>query len=399
MEQGRIKPKNQGNVCGHHQYPTIPAFITHMIQLYKDQNECSDEIEEHRIANQRHALFDDGICRRCALYITVNMENVLKNKKISSVNIYRGGIRINALHSYFHSVDEHYGGSNDLSLLIACLQYSQCSKVIFNRSNLWIHYLFQEFHATVSSLNYICKMVAGDNAEYAETQPQDLTAAFRNLSVCLLQIVRNLSDWKREHWALILTSKSMETCRFNVCLDFIKFQLEHGFYLRVQDEYGLSTMYSFLIFICCAVYEMKKKWFKRYNNKRAKYDIIKLQEWCQSLNSLKPLNMGTRNLELSFMYLGKPEFMGNMHDIIQQNMITVAHEKWQDMQCQREQCTQRRCCCKLKKCSSCKVVRYCSRRCQKRAWKAHKSECLKLRLLRQEKSDRMRKVHALFYPQ
>lgn len=398
QEQSRIRPKNRDGVCGHHQYCSIPAFISHMIKLNEIQGRCTDEIEENRIATQRHELFDNGICKMCALYITVNMKNVLKDSMILRVKVYCGGDHIDTMKTYYHDVHEHYSGSNNVSLLIPCMQYPQCNKAIFNQSTLWLQFLFQELGAMVFSLNHVLRLLHEGKQKYIECRPDNIDTAFGNLSLCLFQIVRNLSDWKKEHWALILTAKTVEACRLTVFLEFIRLNLEHGFYLNIKEQKGICLMYCFLVFICCTVRQMKKKWFKRYSDEWIKYDITRLQKWCRKLKQMRPRNEGTRNLELSFVYLEQAPFVDNMYEMIRQCIQNVSHQKWMDMQCQRGGCGHRRSCGTLRICSSCKVVRYCSRRCQKRSWNVHKSECLKLKSLRRERSKWIRGTRPLFYP-
>lgn len=388
MEQARIRHKDMD--CGHHQYPSIPAFISDMIKLADAKRKCTDEKEEDRLQKLKHKLFDDGICKECALYITVNMDRLLTDNKISSVKVSSGGKQVDTIHIRQHDVHEYVIGANNVSLLIPCMQYPQCHKVIFNQSNLWITHLFHEFNATVISLHFICNEVKEGKRD---CNSHLIAAAFSNLAVFLFQMIRNLSDWKRQQWAMVLASKC-ESCHLDQWLDFVGLQLESGCYQKHQ--YGLQTMYCFLVLICCAVKQMNSKWFHKmktsgkYSRILIQFNAEKLRKWCRKLKRMK-----SQNLELSFMYLEHTVFVDNMHKIINQNIRTVAHAKWQDMQCQRRGCGHRRSCCTLRKCSSCKVARYCSRRCQKRSWNAHKSECYRLRSMRRQKSRRLKDIRGV----
>ena len=187
-------------------------------------------------------------------------------------------------------------------------------------------------------------------------------------------------------------------------MDFVELQLKHGFYARYR--FGPETMYSCLIFICCAVHQMKKEWFKKLNNNcgvmgsipMQKYDGERLMKWCHELpdsNDSDPMSMNNQLL-MSFKRLGHPSVAEDMYEKIKKSIRTVRHLKWQDIQCQRGGCDVRRNEGQLKKCKACKVVRYCSRRCQKRAWNVHRAQCQEIMILRREQVKRIRALRPMY---
>lgn len=156
-------------------------------------------------------------------------------------------------------------------------------------------------------------------------------------------------------------------------------------------------MYYLLLLICYAVHEMKSQWFGEYSTTATKYDIDKFKGLCQGLNKenvLSKLNGDHLGLAVAFLFfsLELEPIADEMKDMIDQCLRTSYHIQWLDMRCQDRKCGNGRSSCKLRKCSSCKVVRYCSRRCQKRAWNSHKRQCLKLKSMRRERSQRMRSI-------
>ena len=150
-------------------------------------------------------------------------------------------------------------------------------------------------------------------------------------------------------------------------------------------------MYHLLILICYAAHEMKSKWFDRCSNTVKKYKIEKFRGWCQRLKKENVMKWkeceSARTVAMSFLCLKVEGFADEMCDMTSQCLTRLHDLKWRDMQCQRVECGRQRSSCKLRKCSSCKVVRYCSRRCQKRAWNAHKWQCRKLKYLRRKRSE------------
>mmetsp|Transcript_69702 Transcript_69702/g.85482 ORF Transcript_69702/g.85482 Transcript_69702/m.85482 type:complete len:222 (+) Transcript_69702:3-668(+) len=66
---------------------------------------------------------------------------------------------------------------------------------------------------------------------------------------------------------------------------------------------------------------------------------------------------------------------------------TLSHQRWLDMFCSNQDCRKIRREHTLKKCRQCKMVRYCSRKCQKQDWINHKEICKKLRKMKRNSQD------------
>lgn len=367
-----LERKRIGNMtrdCAHYRFPSISCFIAHIQQLKKGMKEKDgvDPEEHDRLADLKEALFDDGVCQECALYITINMDKLLKrNKQCNTMikNICCGNREVTEstmIEEFSFEVDDCLNGGCNLSMAIPCMQYVQCNKIIMNRRNLWMNHIFVGLNVMIFSIHHACKQHI-DGKGHTEY----LTAtAFSNLAIFLFQIIRNLSSWKRRHWKSLLRGNS------ELIFDFIAFQLEHEFYLL--HERGKFVLFSLLILMSKAVHKM-------HNNFVGALNITKLQEWCQRLmmrNFQKFLDEET--LAVSFMFLNVPWFVGEMNHMINRRLRKVQDLKWKDMQCQRGKCSIRRNNSVLRKCGSCRCVRYCSRRCQKRDWNEHKSQCRKLK--------------------
>ena len=390
-EQSRIR--DMDSKCAHHKFGSSSAFIAHIQQLNRDHRRCIENQNyrgQEQIGNVLHELFNVGFCKKCALFVSVHFRELMKNRRnVLHLSVGKMGTqyKVKTTSSFSWDIEEYLNGAHNMCLLIPCMQYMQCNYFILNQSTLWTANLLNEMYTMIFSLHRASAQIIDGEID-RERHLQLIGHAFRVLAIHLFQIIRNLSSWKQDHWLTLLTSKC-DHYPLEMFMEFVALQLEHELYKQFQ--YGWETMYCMLMLICCAVHQMRMKWFKQYQWKIFrvyKYNVTKLRRWCRKLKKKQWPKLESTLLVLSFAYLDQKLCAENMYLMIREHLMEVRKLKWLDMQCQRGECSARRSSRSLRKCAGCQVVRYCSRKCQKREWKAHKPLCQRLASFQRERSIR-----------
>ena len=115
MERARISDKDR--MCGHHQFKSIQSFLDHVIDLGKRQDAAGSLEEYDRIGLEQEKLLKNGCCKRCALYMSINLKSLSRDSVISTED---GQLQFNYEITHFMA-----GGHHEPFLILPLQYYSE----------------------------------------------------------------------------------------------------------------------------------------------------------------------------------------------------------------------------------------------------------------------------------
>ena len=257
-----------------------------------------------------------------------------------------------------------------------CLQYPSVAKLIFNQS-LLCNALLTAYVMNMRLLNHYCDLSMSTKHKHYYFQPR-----LSSLVVLGLQLLRNIHLWNEYHWSALFNKKN--GLYFEA---FVEYQLLHGFYLHAENSGGSNAMQCILSLIVYGAHYLRNC---RCDTSEPNYNFTKLMQWFGKIKRMS-INEKSQRMKMkqALVCLRNKEYLDRMYYIHQDLAEHVWREKWMDMGCARVGCkVKRKDSDHLYKCKKCRVVRYCSKRCQKIDWKKnhHAMYCGRFRKMRKDRS-------------
>ena len=335
--------------CGHHQFDSIEAFLYYYIAVEERQNgyEC--------VAVEKNRLMGKGCCKRCALYIAINLWSLSRKGVLPPVTDSSQSSNI---------VAQIEDGDRSGRLVLLPLDYLQCSKLMLSHSKMWVQYFGQLMAHTATLCQLFQKVITGEldlREDFAT-----INRLYHNLQIIVWHGVDNLHLLRPRHWVVLLT-RLPGVSHLDVWLQFVGDQMTYGFHHFF--DVGLQCMMDFLVLICYAARQIQSKWYRKVDEEQ-KFSKKRLKRWSKDLRSKweKWPRVFDYRLYLAFGWIAYAPFTKRLNKIIRTLSRELYDKKWNEMQCQNEKCDVRGKYRKLRKCAHCGVVRYCSRGCQKVDW-------------------------------
>eukprot|EP01083_Nonionella_stella_P229622 812539_1 len=374
-EKSRLN--NIHNECAHHKYSSTESFIEVIQYLNNKFKETDAGDENKQLTEEMHDLIGVGCCKKCCLYLISNIYQLTDyQKNVIAQHTYHD--KTHTKQTLYCRVDQIEDLSIAANYFVNCLFYLEFAHFVFNQSNLWSYFLLA-LNGMMSDVDRRCNLFHSQSV----SDCTDLDFGYGPLSVMLFQFVRNIKLLNKRHYESILGIH-------NVCighwLQFIQKQLDYGIWLHPQNkQFSTSSLYCCIVIICYMIQYIKTN---EYNANIHGLDMI--QQWLQRLKSNAHMDIPVVLLIHSCIALGKDESHQSLYDCFNDFAQDVYNMKWNDMRCYNDKCNvQRRELkhYKLYKCKGCRVIRYCSRQCQKHDWNQnkHRFVCRKLRKLRKKK--------------
>lgn len=235
-----------------------------------------------------------------------------------------------------------------------CLHYPSIAKFIFKQTDLW-KIIFASTELFFDKIVNICEKKK--LSKKVDDSWYHLTIAYRALYVTVAELCDCTVFMDQRKWLTLWKSSY-----FDNVLTFMEYQLEHGFYAYCKAG-NTSVMLHFPLIAFGA-------------------DVLKTAQGIA--NRKKSMQLGRCRKILT------DTFFFNLERMCNENRQFVKRrwaERWMNMKCANIGCNVRRkdndC---LHKCKKCKVMRYCSKKCQKIDWKKnnHKRNCRKFRRMRKK---------------
>ena len=337
--------------CGHHQFRSISLFVDHIA------------------AHPEGPWNEFGFCKRCALYMLINLWSITKDGRQPTKFHVKPITHIIGIQQF------QYGGIHE-SFLTFPLKHLQCSKLMFSHSQLWMLYIAQ-LMVHQASLQGIFQQISNEEIDLEE-DGEIIHKSFGSLGMMMIECIRSLSMWRQEHWQIILSP--MDTSRFDIWLNFIFDQ-----WILYGIQSGLSgngVLSRFHLSRCTGI---KEKLDRKIVS--SEYFQQRLNNWCKSvmitLQSTTISHYRHHQLIAAFGSPGNDRFVKRLDKMIRGMSMELHAMKWQEMQCQNAECSVKRKDKELWKCAKCRVVRYCSRKCQKKDHLSHKLDCNRIMQMRQ----------------
>ena len=161
---------------------------------------------------------------------------------------------------------------------------------------------------------------------------------------------------------------------------FVENQLIHGAFL--EFDFGYQCMVCFMVLIRRAVRHIER------NRKSEGMRELerRFRKWSEAVmqHSYRETHPCQSQLMSAFGMIGRKQYVKRLDTIIGEMSQSLHKLKWQEMTCQNERCSVRRKDKELRKYGKCQVVRYCSRKCQKKDHASHKADCIRLVRLKEQ---------------
>ena len=211
-------------------------------------------------------------------------------------------------------------------------------------------------------------------------------------------MIRSIWLFKDKYWEYLFKYHT-GYCYFEHWLQFVEQQLNQ---LQLNDRAILKQIGStemlqcFLILVTVGLQKMKSEWYKKLPIKKY-FRVKKLMKWLDHIKTRfgkEKTHFGVmRNpyygaIVSSFISLKREKDASTFYETVMNLGEQVWNTKWNSVKCQNFACDKKRTDVeKFYKCKKCRVIRYCSKRCQKMDWNRdnHKRYCRKFRKLRRLK--------------
>ena len=235
----------------------------------------------------------------------------------------------------------------------------------------------------------------------------DITPQYQPYFVFLTQLLRNICLFNHNHWANIFRKRDNVTM-FQFWVDFMERQFKHGLFLDFDGGYPFIS--GMVMIMIVAVKNMKSDWCRNW---KQDFGIKQMKKWLNKLKTMYDVQPKVNMAQVQMMMItnigdykmldGHKKFMliktlllllddetaDELYDMIWESGEEVLKLKWNDMRCGYRECHVRRRenGGKLYKCKKCRVIRYCSKHCQKLDWNQndHKKCCKKFNKMRKQR--------------
>eukprot|EP01084_Bolivina_argentea_P025467 47363_1 len=284
----------------------------------------------------RH-LYGDGICQTCALYVFEKLINILNQKiNVLTDNISESSIPFELLSLLNSLVLQHYH---------ICLY-------IFKHTNIWkqIFVIFTELLRVISQLTEINETTYWLFDSFFALGLQIIRHLY------LLETNKNSIDNQRK-WRFIINKYHSLWIKIG-CQCF-----KNSLYTKMDT--GNECMFILIILLLRCYY-----FYKRFGHTSPFIETF-YQHLC-------PYDPNLTILDLNLLYI-KYDYVEGFRKM--QKWFEIAKAaKWNNMKCDNPKCLVTRNLKDLYRCKGCKLVRYCSKHCQKRSWMCHKIICFEIQM-------------------
>ena len=353
-------------LCPHQEYGSIEGLLDHFREYVRsgmiDEETLDDKEVAHGHMNQLLHDFKRRKCQKCALNFTANLPSLLRElgehsrRPLCPVSIPP------LICFYFENVQNYYG----------------VSIFIFHQSNLWLTYL--------SSITDLFNDIDQNLTLHSSLDVAEVEVI--NLQLC--HVARHMHRWKHVHWKCFLKNHFW---RWLSCTGIL---LIWG-HMRSESMGDINSFVLYMFVITVFSFNRIQNG-QRHSSLRIKL-IKSLNSWFKSMRDVISTNPFIANYNLSgqgigviteFLDLQNANHLAYFLKKYRRSNEKIHEEKWGNMRCSNTVCGVTRAECNARrqlrrsfsKCKSCRVARYCSRKCQKADWKTHKKNCIKLTVMR-----------------
>ena len=351
--------------CPHHHCSSSKAYITKLQSLALKINlsvidNTKLEAESEEFLEKTSSL----LCQQCALYVVSNLPRIIAKNKRYSTEFAKQSLGNKSNNGTDRKLLPFYPGIK-IDAFANCLNYREFATVLFRHNHLWMNV----FYTLDRHLAIILTLSQRRVVDYES-----------RIALLLFEIIRNIKLMKSCHWQKLWNIYPKINCSL--------FQRWVGFIQKLSENIismdTLAIIYGLLVLITTGLQKMIEYGFE---DRKKQFNIKKI------IKSLPPFDPEMSDTDFQKLIVPYSLKMLLNEQNIDRSYITIDelgkgvwHDKWMRMRCQNAGCDKQRLDDKLYKCKKCRVVRYCSRRCQKVDWNQHnhKLYCKKIRALTKE---------------
>eukprot|EP01083_Nonionella_stella_P018578 51721_1 len=376
LERPRIKNIH----CGHHKFEKEHhdpcAYFVNYLMSFLDKiefaNNDSNDISMNSM-NTIHDLAGDGICKRCALLLFIQLLNHNSIDKRTENKYHKepkcwmfGGKGKQNIQWIMKQSNTAYQSMAAMLFCIVMAHPHICAYA-FKHTHFWQN-AFGIYYGLISATS---QMKLGDDNEDSNLHHWLL---FNALFCFSLQIIRNMQYCGRIHFEYVVK------VFYPKMVEAIPLYFKNQVFLR--HEQGKTSMVIIVIFFVYVHH-----YYIRLKAKLPNGIANTIEQFYGTLfpkgsngQFMVLLNGEESIIRKNFFLI--VEYNDWLHQKMNVFLEKTKAQKWKDIPCCNQYCQMNRNVSKLRKCSGCKLARYCSRKCQKRDWYGHKDICVKLSTLK-----------------
>eukprot|EP01084_Bolivina_argentea_P063101 115263_1 len=314
--------------CSHHPFQTTQLFIKYSTK------QMDKEIKMFEIAEQNHYNLPDmhndwsKCCEECYVHVVMYLYSNWLAFPLPIIFIDICGNLLN---------------------------YRAIATLIFRQSDLFIKMFEYAF--------------AGDRLQILHCRERFADIEYYQIGhTCLLQTITNASLMKPIHWKIL-------ACYFENVLKAITAEFESGVYVTMYfGPIYMNCLFMFMVFMLKHTRKNRNKRLLKLYDRKWRQILKETEDQSQIDVILEFLSINNNNNKLIHLF-------NALNSII----VEYDNMRWNEMKCFR--CRVNRLNVSLMKCKSCKVIRYCSKKCQKIDWNQHnhRQQCKRFRQMKKKK--------------
>eukprot|EP01084_Bolivina_argentea_P063098 115259_1 len=315
-----FKYQNDYKYCPHHKFKTSETFVKHLAKRIDELSINCDTIHPdiHREWSE--------CCEECYSHIFIYIHMNFMKDQLLFLNMY-----------------------HDISIHI--MNFRTISNLCFNQSDMFTKIFY---YAVSSNILQSDLQIAAYNNQIPNGTIHECN--YKMGILLLLPIIVNMSLMKKIHWKIL-------GCHFENLLKTITTEFKYNTYLTINfGNIFMNLLLMLMVFILKHTHKNQNKVMKSYNT-----------QWRHILK--KTTDKKQSAMILQFISLTNNHKLYNLYNSLNEIIVKYDNMRWKKMKCIR--CRVTRQYVDLMKCKSCKVIRYCSKKCQKLDWNRynHRQQC------------------------